>query len=180
MNGQSQRERSHTLLTQQQAYQALGDGRTFLGGGVTESRSGFFIQTKDINYGASFGGGTIPQMTPIQSVFPFHDPKIILSQPHQSTAQNASSGRRKLPQEPGVTNQSPSPQFNTNPPQAFQQIPPPVRRASSNRTLPTPPPVSPTTMNTINTTAFSPSPSPPFNSNNVEFRRPSSTGTNNL
>ena len=71
-----------------------------------------------------------------------------------------------------LINQSPSPQFNTNP----LQQPPQIRRASSSRMLPTPPPnahgtdfsqtpVSPT-MN-----MFSPSPSPPFSS--TDLRRPS-------
>lgn len=165
------RERSQTL-TQHQPYQPT-EGRTFLGG-VTESRSGFFLpssnsgQTMDINDGASLGGtmsAVSQQMTPIQSAFPFKDPKIILSQ--QSTTPNAGGGRRQLPQEPpGLTNQSPSPQFNVNPLQPLQQ-PPPVRRASSNRMLPTPPPP-------ISPNAFSPSPSPPFNSS--DYRRPSSTG----
>lgn len=181
------RDRSQTLIQQQ--YPTLED-RTFQHGnnrlgGVTDG------QTIEINDGgASFVRASQQQMTPIQSAFPFQDPKIILSKqpPHQSTTSNANSAqRRRLPQVPNtgtsntvffnqtesIINQSPSPQFGTNP----LQEPPTIGRISSPRMLPTPPPiaVSPTqpTMNTINT--FSPSPSPPF-SNTECNRRPSSTG----
>ncbi|KAI6182631.1 Synaptotagmin-11 [Aphelenchoides bicaudatus] len=130
----------------------------------------------EINDGASLAAGTMSaqqQMTSIQSAFTFQDPKILLSQQqNQSTASNAAQGRRKLPPEPSL---SPQPQSSSNPP--------PVRRASSNRMLPSPP-VSPifstdsasprNTQTTMN--AFSPSPSPPFNSNSTDCLRRPSTG----
>lgn len=194
-NGGGQRERSQTLTQQQ--YQPTERAFHQRLGGVTESKSGFFVPvtTKDINDSASLAAGTmsaIPQqqMTPIQNVFSFQDPKIILSQQQQSTLNATTSPsstaaqRRRLPQVPSSTQLIPSSssnepinqthqssQLGTN---SLQQTTPQVRRTSSSRMLPTPPPPVSPTMN-----AFSQSPSPTFcleDPRNGTIRRPSSTG----